>query len=230
MPKEPSRTVTRTRCVVCGGKFTAGRRDARYCSGRCRQRAQRARADQDDLLRQIGEAKRHYWGLVRRYAEALGTTESQVLTGEAQFVDEAGNVYIRDEFAGHTAPAASGGAAWGLEAAGPPWSPPTEWMHSEFGPGRVEKDQRYREALQAIGRKTPGAKPCPDPRPLPDGTTPAPLPERGFTTVIADPPWRYGNTASRGAAENHYPTMAIEELCGLFEAVTARDGLEGQTP
>jgi hypothetical protein len=112
--------------VVCGAKFRATRRDARYRSGRCRQRAQRARVEQDDLLRQIDEAKRHYWGLVRRYAEALGTSEAQVLTDEAQFVDEAGNVWIRGEHAGHAAPPGNGRAGWGLEAAGPPWSPPTD--------------------------------------------------------------------------------------------------------
>ena len=32
---------------------------------------------------------------------------------------------------------------------------------------------------------------------------------------MADPPWRYGNTSTRGAAEDHYPTMTIEELCDL---------------
>ncbi|MCB1257105.1 MAG: hypothetical protein KDB26_08380 [Microthrixaceae bacterium] len=36
-----------------------------------------------------------------------------------------------------------------------------------------------------------------------------------FQTFVADPPWRYSNTASRGAAENHYPTMSIDELCSL---------------
>lgn len=36
-----------------------------------------------------------------------------------------------------------------------------------------------------------------------------------FQTVYADPPWRYSNTASRGAAENHYKTMSIDELCDL---------------
>lgn len=36
-----------------------------------------------------------------------------------------------------------------------------------------------------------------------------------YRTVVADPPWRYGNTSTRGAAENHYPTMTIEELCDL---------------
>lgn len=34
-----------------------------------------------------------------------------------------------------------------------------------------------------------------------------------FRTVLADPPWRYQNTASRGAAENHYPTLTVDEIC-----------------
>jgi N6-adenosine-specific RNA methylase IME4 len=42
-----------------------------------------------------------------------------------------------------------------------------------------------------------------------------PAPEGTFGTIVADPPWRYGNTSTRGAAENHYPTMSIEELCDL---------------
>lgn len=36
-----------------------------------------------------------------------------------------------------------------------------------------------------------------------------------FSTIVADPPWQYGNTSTRGAAEDHYPTMTIEELCAL---------------
>jgi len=36
-----------------------------------------------------------------------------------------------------------------------------------------------------------------------------------FVTFVADPPWRYGNTSTRGAAEDHYGTMSIEELCAL---------------
>lgn len=41
------------------------------------------------------------------------------------------------------------------------------------------------------------------------------LTERGgvFSTVYADPPWPYRNTAARGAAENHYRTMSIKEIC-----------------
>lgn len=41
------------------------------------------------------------------------------------------------------------------------------------------------------------------------------VPEGKFSTFVADPPWRYGNTSTRGAAENHYDTMSIEELCDL---------------
>lgn len=41
------------------------------------------------------------------------------------------------------------------------------------------------------------------------------VPEGKFSTFVVDPPWRYGNTSTRGAAENHYDTMSIEELCAL---------------
>jgi N6-adenosine-specific RNA methylase IME4 len=46
-------------------------------------------------------------------------------------------------------------------------------------------------------------------------TEPEPVPEGKFSTFVADPPWRYGNTSTRGAAQNHYETMSIEELCDL---------------
>ena len=44
---------------------------------------------------------------------------------------------------------------------------------------------------------------------------PPPPIEGKFSTFVADPPWQYGNTSTRGAAENHYGTMTIEELCDL---------------
>lgn len=44
---------------------------------------------------------------------------------------------------------------------------------------------------------------------------PVPVPEGQFATIVADPPWRYGNTSTRGAAEDHYKTLSIEELCDL---------------
>jgi N6-adenosine-specific RNA methylase IME4 len=36
-----------------------------------------------------------------------------------------------------------------------------------------------------------------------------------WPTIVIDPPWQYGNRASRNAAENHYPTMTIEEIAAL---------------
>lgn len=42
-------------------------------------------------------------------------------------------------------------------------------------------------------------------------TDPAPT----FRTIVADPPWRYENTASRAAAETHYPTMSTADIAAL---------------
>lgn len=44
---------------------------------------------------------------------------------------------------------------------------------------------------------------------------PAAEPGAPVSTIVADPPWRYGNTSTRGAAEDHYPTMSIQDLCDL---------------
>ncbi len=33
-----------------------------------------------------------------------------------------------------------------------------------------------------------------------------------FSTIYADPPWPYSNTAARGAAENHYPTLPLAAI------------------
>jgi len=34
-----------------------------------------------------------------------------------------------------------------------------------------------------------------------------------YRTIYADPPWQYTNRASRAAAENHYRTLSVEEIC-----------------
>ena len=36
-----------------------------------------------------------------------------------------------------------------------------------------------------------------------------------YPIIYADPPWRYSAKKMQGAAENHYPTMSIDELCAL---------------
>ena len=33
--------------------------------------------------------------------------------------------------------------------------------------------------------------------------------------IYADPPWRYTQKGLQGAAEKHYPTMGIDEICAL---------------
>ena len=34
-----------------------------------------------------------------------------------------------------------------------------------------------------------------------------------YNIIYADPPWRYERNGVQGAAEKHYPTMTIDELC-----------------
>jgi N6-adenosine-specific RNA methylase IME4 len=36
-----------------------------------------------------------------------------------------------------------------------------------------------------------------------------------YRVLIADPPWNYHNAGCRGAAENHYPTMTVHQICDL---------------
>lgn len=44
-----------------------------------------------------------------------------------------------------------------------------------------------------------------------------------FSTIVADPPWQYGNTSTRNAANKHYPTMTIDELLALDVEAHAGD-------
>ena len=130
------RNVTPTaRCLICGARFRAPRRDARYCSTRCRQRAHRAREAAPDIDAEIEAARLHYWVLIRRKAEALGLSEGEILTHEAQTVDTEGRVFMFGRQVGTTEPHRPGWMAWGLEAAGPPWS-----AHPYAAP--VTKEQR----------------------------------------------------------------------------------------
>ena len=36
-----------------------------------------------------------------------------------------------------------------------------------------------------------------------------------YKIIYADPPWRYERSKVQGAAEKHYPTISVEELCAL---------------
>ena len=47
-----------------------------------------------------------------------------------------------------------------------------------------------------------------------------------YTLICADPPWRYNNVGTRGAAGDHYGTMSRQEICGQpVEGVAADDAL-----
>ena len=41
-----------------------------------------------------------------------------------------------------------------------------------------------------------------------------PLPDGTYRTLVADPPWRYDNRGTRGAAEDHYGTLSLAQLIG----------------
>ena len=36
-----------------------------------------------------------------------------------------------------------------------------------------------------------------------------------YDIILADPPWNYGNKATRASADKHYPTMRLEEIKAL---------------
>jgi hypothetical protein len=131
----PLRNVTASkrksvRCCVCSKRFNPGRRDARYCSPACRQQAHRARAQQDDLRREIEATRRRYWQLVN----LLHAHDGKVASHLSQVVDTDGNVFAYDgnpkafmgcgQWVGQIEPSRAGFTGWGLEAAGPPFSPP----------------------------------------------------------------------------------------------------------
>lgn len=129
-------TVKLHTCVICNAKFRPRRADARYCSARCRQKAQRARDNSGDmgtLDHRIEAARLEYWSLIAQKAHALGRSRSQILSAsEAQYVDLDGHVWVGGVLgqaggwrcAGKIVQSRAGWERWGNEAAGPPWASP----------------------------------------------------------------------------------------------------------
>lgn len=114
----------KTLCKSCGGRFKPARADALYCSNACRQRAHRDRGRLDELERELEATRVRYWRIAAQLARARGVEVGTVLTGEAQSVDEHGNVFMHGIHVGRIDPDKPGWAKWGLEAAGPPFTPP----------------------------------------------------------------------------------------------------------
>ena len=47
-----------------------------------------------------------------------------------------------------------------------------------------------------------------------------------YSIIYADPPWKYEQKRLSGAAEKHYSTMSIDELCALPVAkISAQDSV-----
>lgn len=44
-----------------------------------------------------------------------------------------------------------------------------------------------------------------------------------FKAIYADPPWRYGNQATRASTDNHYETMAVEDIAAMPVSELAED-------
>ena len=47
--------------------------------------------------------------------------------------------------------------------------------------------------------------------------------QKKYGIIYADPPWRYRQKSLSGAAEHHYSTMSVEEICQLDVASVAAD-------
>lgn len=47
-----------------------------------------------------------------------------------------------------------------------------------------------------------------------------------YQIIYADPPWRYDQKGVDGAAEKHYPTMSLEDICNLpVGSISAKDSI-----
>ncbi|MER9967549.1 hypothetical protein [Mesorhizobium sp. M0060] len=133
------------------------RRDARYCSNACRQRAARAREqfpDLGELDKAIEAARLDYWALIAMKARATGRHEGEVLTDEAVYVDGGGNVFRcgrnmgpNGRWAGKVKPSRPGWDAWGVEAAGPPHNPPPP------GSDVTKRKRRTEKRLRRVSRR-----------------------------------------------------------------------------
>lgn len=79
-----------------------------------------------------------------------------------------------------------------------------EWTDPTPEPEPDEPEHRYEEASRVVGTldELAGLK---------------------FGCIYADPPWQYGNQATRAATDNHYDTMTIQQLCDMPVAEVAAD-------
>ncbi len=47
-----------------------------------------------------------------------------------------------------------------------------------------------------------------------------------YSVVYGDPPWRYKQSKGKGVAENHYPTMSLNDICSLpIDTISHKDSV-----
>lgn len=87
-----------------------------------------------------------------------------------------------------------------------------DWAETPGDDGRLPTQKKLREMVRGL-RKAERIAEAPQ------------LPEGVYRVIYADPPWEYGdkrtNDANSGSAESQYPTMPIDEICGLAVAEIA---------
>ena len=91
---------------------------------------------------------------------------------------------------------------------------------------RAVRDELTTAGVLRLAKKS--AKPEPGPLANGDGCTVDDLQKlvgagRTFGTIYADPPWKYGNQATRASTDNHYVTMTVEEIAALPVPALAAD-------
>jgi len=78
-------------------------------------------------------------------------------------------------------------------------------LYEQLGTGKVTLSQAKRELNKRERQNVP------------------PLPSSKYRILYADPPWQYNDTrigmSAYSSAEDHYPTMSLEELCSMGERV-----------
>ncbi len=92
---------------------------------------------------------------------------------------------------------------------------PTD-LEAAIGAGQVTPDMSRKDAKALVARYRTGGGAPKEPRIVPPANGPdtEAVPAQ-FAAIVIDPPWQYGNTATRGAAQDHYSTMGLEELEAL---------------
>lgn len=151
---------------------------------------------------------------VRRSKEAIGEiVESYFTIGQALL--EAREALLSDQAFGAWFRAQEFGfeRRWGhvLRTAAEYEAPVRAAVGSQLPTGRAinfEKTVKQVVAEYGAGRATRPAlsvvhAPADEPRPT------------EFPAIVIDPPWRYDNKSTRGAAEDHYPTMSYDDLFAI---------------